>query len=145
MSKTVTMPDDVWGELATIADDQGCTIADLIVAGVNNIRNVKPARAQAVLDLVRVGYTDRQVAETTGELVSYVADVRRRAGLRPNRARTPRPYEYRRFTRQEDAEIRRLHMAGCSPAQIGAELAARPETIHTKLARWGLNPKENTP
>ncbi len=141
--KTVTMPDHVFGRLASLADDRGCTIADLIVAGVKQILDVKPGRVDAVLDLVRAGYTDKQVADSTGELVGYVAEVRRRAGLRPNPERTPRPYEFRRFTDRENAEIRRLHEGGATVAQIASIIRARPKTIRTKLARWGITPKEN--
>lgn len=82
--KTVTMPDDVWGRLATIADDRNTTIAELLVAAVMEITEPR-TRGERVVQLVRAGLTDAQIAERTGELKSYVGDVRRAAKLPPNR------------------------------------------------------------
>lgn len=80
----VTLPDQIWGRLATVAADRGVKIEDLLVAAVREV--VKPrSRRERVLAYVRAGYTDAGAAEATGELKSYVGDVRRAAGLPPNR------------------------------------------------------------
>jgi uncharacterized protein YerC len=80
-------PPNVWGRLATIADDRGTNIADIITTAV--INELRPRdRRSWVLQLVRQGYSDRAIAETTGELKSYVGDVRRAAKLPANRDRS---------------------------------------------------------
>jgi hypothetical protein len=79
-------PPNVWGRLATIADDRGTNIADIITTAVINELRPRDRRAW-VIQLVRDGYPDRAIAETTGELRAYVGEVRRKAGLPPNRDR----------------------------------------------------------
>lgn len=82
----VKLPDQVWGRLASVADDRGVTVEQLLIAAVAEV--VKPRdRRERVLHYVRAGYTDARVAEATGELKHYVGDVRRRAGLPANRQR----------------------------------------------------------
>lgn len=81
---SVILPDDVWGLLATVADDRDTTVSDLLVAAVAQI--VKPRdRRERVLLLVRAGFTDALTAERTGELRQYVGSIRRGAGLPANR------------------------------------------------------------
>ncbi len=83
---TMAFPRNVWGRLASIAEDRGVTIAQIISGAVVN--ELKPRdRRQWVLSLVRTGYCDRVVAEITGELKQYVATTRRREGLPANRDR----------------------------------------------------------
>lgn len=82
--KSVTMPDEIWGRLASVAADRNTTVEELLVAAVMEI--TKPgSRHERIRQLVRAGYTDVQIAERTGELKAFVGAVRRKAELPPNR------------------------------------------------------------
>lgn len=82
--KAVIVPSKVWGRIASIAEDRGTTVEEILVAALKEI--VRPTnRHERVLQLVRAGLTDARVAERTGELKNYVANVRRQAGLKANR------------------------------------------------------------
>lgn len=74
----------VWGRMATIAEDRGVTVADILVAAVHEVLQPR-SRQERVLNAVRAGLPDCAVSEQTGELRAYVARVRRDAGLKPNR------------------------------------------------------------
>lgn len=83
---SVELPQNVWGRLATIAEDRGVTVAQVIGGAV--IHELRPKdRRQWILALVKSGYCDRRVAEITGELKQYVSQVRRAAGMPANRDR----------------------------------------------------------
>lgn len=76
----VTVPVNVWGRLASEADNRGVTVEDILVAAINYV--IRPqGRREMILAFVRAGFTDAQVAAHTGELVGFVAQVRRGAGL----------------------------------------------------------------
>lgn len=90
-TKTITIPLQVWGRLASEADNRGVTIADLLVATVQQIIRPPAGRSEMVAALVRAGFTDREVCERLGEQRSYVAQQRRAAGLAANRDRGRRP------------------------------------------------------
>ena len=80
---TMKFPKHVWGRLATIADDRGVNVPQVIAGAVAG--ELKPRdRREWVLTLVRNGYPDRIVADITGELKQYVSTTRRRAGLPAN-------------------------------------------------------------
>ena len=80
----VELPPAVWGRMASVAEDRGVTISDLLVSAVHDI--LKPrSRRERVLHALRMGLTDAVAAERTGELKNYVANVRRDAGLPPNK------------------------------------------------------------
>lgn len=82
----VTVPVNVWGRLASEADTRGVTVEDILVAAINHV--IRPqGRREMILAFVRAGFTDAEVAAQTGELVGFVASVRRSAGLRANRGR----------------------------------------------------------
>ncbi|HIF05976.1 MAG TPA: hypothetical protein EYQ64_03215 [Gemmatimonadetes bacterium] len=77
----VTVPVNVWGRLASEADTRGVTVEDILVAAINHV--IRPqGRREMILAFVRAGFTDAQVAAHTGELVGFVAQVRRDAGLK---------------------------------------------------------------
>lgn len=82
--KAVYFPENLWGKLATIADDRGVSIGELIVAAVGRIASPLTVE-QRVVGLVRAGHPDALIAGETGELLHRVANIRRAAGLPPNR------------------------------------------------------------
>jgi hypothetical protein len=84
--KPVLIPEIIWGKLATVADDRGVSVEDILVAAVRQI--IDPATVEErIVDLVRAGWPDRVIAGKTGELVARVATVRRAANLPPNKFR----------------------------------------------------------
>lgn len=88
-SVSVTIPMRVWGRLATEAEHRGVTIADVLVNAINQV--IRPqGRREAVVAACRSGFTDREIAEQTGETRSYVQSVRRAVGLVANRDRGQR-------------------------------------------------------
>lgn len=82
----VTVPLHVWGRLASEADNRGVTVEDVLVTAINHVIQPK-GRRELIIAAVRAGFTDAEVAAQTGELVGFVASVRRSAGLRANRGR----------------------------------------------------------
>lgn len=90
----VYLPEPIWGRMATIADDRGVTVEDLLTTAVMQI--IAPATVEErIVELVRAGFPDRVISTRTGEVVGRVATIRRRAGLAPNRFRPHHNYETR--------------------------------------------------
>ncbi len=86
---TVGLPLRVWGRLATEAEHRGVTVADVLVNAINQV--IRPeGRREAVVGACRAGFTDREIAEQTGETRSYVQSVRKAVGLPANRDRGQR-------------------------------------------------------
>jgi len=77
----VTVPLHVWGRLASEADNRGVTVEDVLVTAINHVIQPK-GRREIIVAAVKAGYTDAEVAAHTGELVGFVAQVRRDAGLK---------------------------------------------------------------
>jgi hypothetical protein len=90
-TKTITIPLKVWGRMASEAESRGVTIADLLVAAVQQVIRPPAGRSEMVVSLARAGFTDREICERLGEQRSYVSDQRRSAGLPANRDRGRRP------------------------------------------------------
>lgn len=93
----VTLPRSVWGRIASIADDRGITVQDLLVAAIGSVLQPRDRR-ERVLQALYAGLPDGVVAERTGELRQYVAQVRRAEGLPPVKDRPtagPMPREYK--------------------------------------------------
>lgn len=82
----VTVPLHVWGRLASEADNRGVTVEDVLVTAINHVIQPKGRRG-IIVAAVKAGYTDAEVAAHTGELVGFVAQVRREAGLAAVRGR----------------------------------------------------------
>lgn len=88
-AQTVILNERVWGRLATVADDRGVSIEDVLEAAIESL--IKPATVEdRVLQLVRAGYPDRIIAGTTGLLLERVRTIRRKARLAPNKYRGDR-------------------------------------------------------
>lgn len=95
MKVSFEMPDRAWVQLVDLAEIRSTTVGAVVAAAVHDALrpsemaelHVK-ARRNMIVQLVLGGYTDREVAERTGELKGYVGDVRRSAGLPPNRVGT---------------------------------------------------------
>ena len=83
---SIELPQHVWGRLATVADDRGVSMSDLLTAAVGDVLRPQ-GRKERILQAVRAGLSDNLVAERTGELRQYVASVRRKAGLPANKQR----------------------------------------------------------
>lgn len=81
----VLFPEHVWGRLATEAHLRGVSIPDLIVAATQHLVRPPTSRKAHVVHLARAGFTDKQIAATLGETLSFVATTRRRAGVPANR------------------------------------------------------------
>lgn len=94
MRVELNIPDRVWAHVLSIAEENHTTVALTIEAFIRDgIRPsaVKSLQAQARKhDILRAwgeGLTDSAIAERTGELKSYVGDVRRAAKLPPNQVK----------------------------------------------------------
>lgn len=90
-TRTIKVPLQVWGRLASEAEHRGVTIADLLVAAVQQIIRPPVGRAEMVVSLTLAGFTDREICERLGEQRTYVSEQRRSAGLPANRDRGRRP------------------------------------------------------
>ena len=91
----VYLPEPIWGRIATIADDRGVSVEDLLTTAVMQI--ISPGTVEErIVDLVRAGFPDKVIASRTGEVVGRVANIRRNAGLAPNKFRPHHNIENRR-------------------------------------------------
>ena len=94
---TITIPARVYGRLATVADKQGKSIADLLTETIKTvidppkrrIAQAKDSREQRILDLVMIGAPDCDISVVLGETVSHIAAVRRRAGIYRTKPKQP--------------------------------------------------------
>jgi hypothetical protein len=81
---TLTISTNVWGRLATVADERGVTVQELIVTALRPI--ITPDTLETrVASYARAGLTDTQICELTGRDRAYVARTRRAAGIRANK------------------------------------------------------------
>lgn len=88
-TRQVMIPERVWGRLASIADDRGTTVEDLLVHAIDSIAEPKTRLEQRstrerVVALVLDGHADASIAEELHIYVQRVAEIRRSAKLRPN-------------------------------------------------------------
>lgn len=81
----VRFPARTWARLATVADERGVKIPDLLAAAVAEL--VRPTRQDWVVLLARAGLSDREIASRTGETKAYVARTRLKAGIRRRESR----------------------------------------------------------
>lgn len=100
----MNIPDRVWAETLTVAEENFTTVAAVIEAAIRDA--IRPsavkqlearARRNQVLQAWGEGLTDAAIAERTGELRQYVGEVRREAKLPPNRV-GGKKYHYERKT-----------------------------------------------
>lgn len=82
MKLELTIPDDVYWRLTGIADRDGITVAELLTRFAAMRARVD---GDAVVQLVSIGLTDREIARNLGLPNNIVGDRRRRAGLPANR------------------------------------------------------------
>lgn len=92
MRVELNLPDKTWAEVLDVAEQQSTTVARVVEAAIRDAlrpssfaRLQQQARRNQIVQLVAEGFTDRQVAERTGEVIGYVAAARRAANLPPNR------------------------------------------------------------
>lgn len=92
MKVHLDVPDKIWAQLVDLAEARHVTVAVVVSAAVADaLRPSSMARLEAearrnhVIQLVKAGMTDRQIAERLNELKYYVSDTRRSAGLPANR------------------------------------------------------------
>lgn len=104
MRVELNLPDRVWAQTLTVAEEQHTTVARVIEAAIRDALRPSAvaklqveARRNHVLQAWGEGLTDTQIAERTGELKSYVGDVRRSKNLPPNLVKG-RKYTYERKT-----------------------------------------------
>ena len=86
------VPDLIWAQILQNAEDRGNTVSQLMSGAALSLvqkdagRKIRAeARRQRVIDLVRAGMVDADIAAVTGELKQYVATNRQRAGLPANK------------------------------------------------------------
>lgn len=82
----VHLPEIVWGKLATVADDRGVTVEDILTTAVMQL--IAPSTAEErIIQFARAGFPDAVIADRTGQLLARVAEIRRGAGIPANRYR----------------------------------------------------------
>ena len=83
MTHTIGLPDDVWGRLASEADERGCTTADLLRVAILGL--IQPGNStDRVLQMVRAGFVDAEISLSVGLSKDRVGQIRRDAGLTRN-------------------------------------------------------------
>jgi hypothetical protein len=94
MKVHIDVPDRVWAQLIDLSEERGVSVGHVVSAAIADaLRPSSMARLEAqgrrnhIVQLVKAGLTDAQIAERTGELKQYVAGVRRSAHLAANRQR----------------------------------------------------------
>lgn len=157
MKVTIDIDDTEWWAIAKRADDEGVKVPHLVRDAIRSLTApisvngthpiAEPGARVEVAEYHRIGYSVPEIMTRTGHSRARIIATLDDLGLWEGSRALPRPRSapYRRFTRQEDAEIRRLAEAGAEFGEIATLLHAKPDTIRKKLAHWGLNPKENTP
>jgi len=104
MRVEIHLPDRAWAEVLKVAEANHTTVSRVVEAAIRDA--VRPssiaklqsdARRNQVMQAWGEGLTDAQIAERTGELKSYVANVRRSHKLPPNLV-AGRKYTYERKT-----------------------------------------------
>lgn len=89
---TVHVPMDRLPRLSLIAGLRGYTsVTEFVEALIDRTVNTTRDSDEEVLMLVRMGFSDAVIAGKINRLKNYVADVRRRGGLPPNRNGAPIP------------------------------------------------------
>ena len=97
----VYLPEHVWGRLASLADDRGVTVADLIADGIKQNLEVPLTIDQRIIRWNRAGVPDPVIAHRMDRTVDWVRRCRRRLNL-----------PHRRFRRDDWPEL-------LTPAQSG--------------------------
>ena len=104
MRVELNIPDRAWAQVLQVAEENHSTVASVVEAAIRDaIRPSSMAKLEAAARKHRVlqawgeGLTDAAIAERTGELKQYVANVRRKANLPPNMLRGEK-YQYERKT-----------------------------------------------
>ncbi len=80
---SITMPDRVWGRLASRADDMGVRVAELLTMAIQNLAPEPETDRVAVL--ASSGLSDKEIARAMSLTNEQVARRRRRAGIPANR------------------------------------------------------------
>lgn len=88
-TRQITIPEHVWGRLASIADDRGTTIEELLVHAIESIAEPKTHLEQRttrerVVAMVLDGHADASIAAELHIFVQRVAEIRRKAKLPAN-------------------------------------------------------------
>lgn len=91
----INMPDTLWATVLEVAESNDTTVPRVVEAAIRDalrssaMRNLQhAARRRRIVTAWGRGMTDVEIAEHTGELRNYVADVRRKAKLPPNHSGT---------------------------------------------------------
>lgn len=90
----VILPDRVWSRLVSAAEARDTTVTDLLVAAIRPFvtpqtpHDRSRLRRARIIGLVQTGWPDRKISIRTGETRGFIADVRREAGLKPNKEKS---------------------------------------------------------
>jgi hypothetical protein len=143
MRVTLTLPDHVWGKLASKADTEQVKVADIIADAIKAelTRHAVPPRPAVAtrIDLTVLremharGCSDAQIAAQVGFHVTTVREQRIRLGLPLNGE--PRPT---RADKSKDAAITGLHAKGLNDRKIADELGIPFRFVARVRARLDL-------
>ena len=62
-----------------------------------------------------------------------------------HRAKRVHPRAYERWTPEEEADLRALHAAGRSVAEIAGELQRQPSAIRSRMGHLGIDQDDDRP
>lgn len=101
MTGTVRFDERTWGRLATMADDQGITVAELLesaarrlLTGTTTAETLKSRRlhrdalTKRLIQMRRAGASIKEIAANTGYSTSHVSQLLVEAGVRSYRTRS---------------------------------------------------------
>lgn len=81
MKITIEIPDPVWFRIAAGAEAHGLDVDDIVAHAIREVMPRRLPRGEDVMRFVRLGFTDRHIAEALGIERPYVSKIRRQAGL----------------------------------------------------------------
>jgi hypothetical protein len=85
MKVTVDIPDRDYWRIATVAEQRGIRVGEIVSAAAASIANVAVKPCDVVKGLVLAGFPDGEISKRTGMTVLAIATHRRALGLPPNR------------------------------------------------------------
>lgn len=152
----VNFPDEVWGRLASIADNRGVKIADLLVEAVHTVTTGKPpttpvevpepvrgqaGRAQVntndpktvaeIKQLHDLGWSMLETSRRFGVSYDAMRTAYSRLGMTP--AKT-----YNGRIQVDEDELKKLHAEGYSDLDIAAALGVSHHKVRTVRRQLGL-------
>lgn len=85
MKVEITLPSQVWGRLASLAEERNTDVGGLIADSIRATIDHPRGNTARIEQAVRNGWADGDIAVVLGMTRAAVAQLRRRAGLPANR------------------------------------------------------------